>query len=675
VVTGRLARAARAVISLMWAASPSATLSMVLLAVAGGLTPTAAVWLQRGVLNGLVPSAAGHQGARSPAPHGVSAGHIVALALLLGAVGLVTAITPYGQTYAESALRRGLSLIIPDRMFAAINAFPGISRFESPEFADKIRLVQQSGTSANRLISSGLLCAQSLITAVTMLGTLEVINRFLALIVGCTVVPAVVAQISNARQRVGLEWRKSPSMRRQLFYSQLMCDRDAAKEVRLFGLGDFLRGRMLAEVRSVNRGQRVLDLRILTLEGSLSLAGAIITAFGTVWVVRQAVAGQLSVGDVSVFALSVVGVQRAISGMVSRLASVYESTMMFEHYLDIVSVGPDLSLVAAPRPLPPLRGAIEVRDVWFRYDDDHPWVLRGVNLTIPAGQSVALIGLNGAGKSTLVKLLCRLYDPVRGDIFWDGVNIREISPGDLRARIGTVFQDYMSYDLTASENIGLGDLEHLASLPRIQAAAAAADIHDKLASLPRGYDTLLSRIFLDRTEQGDPETGVILSGGQWQRLAVARGFMRADRDVLILDEPSSGMDAEAEHDLHRRLCAMRAGRTSLLISHRLGSVRDADVIYVLRHGQVAEQGTHGALMAARGEYHRLFTLQGRGYLADGEDGPEPAAPGRQTRPGPAGSVSPAVANGVPAGKPGLQQSEWRARTRARPWHTERGGLP
>jgi ATP-binding cassette subfamily B protein len=369
------------------------------------------------------------------------------------------------------------------------------------------------------------------------------------------------------------------------------------------------------------------------------------------------VAGQLSVGDVSVFALSVVGVQRAISGMVSRLASVYESTMMFEHYLDIVSVGPDLSLAAAPRPLPPLRGAIEVRDVWFRYDDDHPWVLRGVNLTIPAGQSVALIGLNGAGKSTLVKLLCRLYDPVRGDIFWDGVNIREISPADLRARIGTVFQDYMSYDLTASENIGLGDLEHLSSLPRIHAAAAAADIHDKLASLPRGYDTLLSRIFLDRTEQGDPETGVILSGGQWQRLAVARGFMRADRDVLILDEPSSGMDAEAEHDLHRRLCVMRAGRTSLLISHRLGSVRDADVIYVLRHGQVAEQGTHGALMAARGEYHRLFTLQGRGYLADGEDGPGPAAPGPEAWAGPRDSVSPAVANGVPAGKSGLQQSK------------------
>jgi ATP-binding cassette subfamily B protein len=630
----------------MWAASPSATVTMLVLAVAGGVTPTAAVWLQRDVLNGLVPSgsspAPGSGGAaHGAAPHGVSGSHIVALAVLLGVVGLVTSVMPYAQNYAESALRRGLGEIIPDRMFRAINAFPGISRFESPAFADKLRLVQQSGTSANRLISSGLLCAQSLITAITMLGTLEAINRFLAVIAGCTVIPAVIAQISNARQRVGLEWQKSPAVRRQLFYGQLMSDRDAAKEVRLFGLGDFLRGRMLAEVRSVNRGQRVLDLRILVLEGSLALAGAVITAFGTVWVVRQAVAGHLSVGDVSMFALAVVGVQRAISGLVSRLASVYESTMLFEHYIDIVSAGPDLPLAAAPARLPALRQGIEVRDVWFRYDDSHPWVLCGVNLMIGAGRSAALIGLNGAGKSTLVKLLCRLYDPVRGDIFWDGVNIREIAPEDLRARIGTVFQDYMTYDLTAAENVGLGDLAALTNRPRIQDAAARAGIHDKLASLPRGYDTLLSRMFLDKTDKGNPETGVVLSGGQWQRLAVARGFMRADRDLLILDEPTSGLDAEAEIALHRRLCVIREGRTSLLISHRLGSVRDADVIYVLSGGRVAEQGTHAGLMAADGEYRRLFCLQASGYLADGDGEGEAGAAG----------VSAAVAGRKPAGRP------------------------
>jgi ATP-binding cassette, subfamily B, bacterial len=218
----------------------------------------------------------------------------------------------------------------------------------------------------------------------------------------------------------------------------------------------------------------------------------------------------------------------------------------------------------------------------------------------------------------LVKLLCRLYDPVRGAILWDGTDIRDMAPGELRARIGTVFQDYMCYDLTAAENIGIGDLARLGDAACIRDAAVRAGVHDKLATLPRGYDTLLSRVFFDNKDKDNPQTGVILSGGQWQRLAVARGLMRADRDLLILDEPSSGMDAAAEHALHQRMADIRVGRASLLISHRLGSIRDADMIYVLRAGRVAERGTHQELMAAEGEYHRLFTLQASGY--QGESG-------------------------------------------------------
>jgi ATP-binding cassette, subfamily B, bacterial len=206
----------------------------------------------------------------------------------------------------------------------------------------------------------------------------------------------------------------------------------------------------------------------------------------------------------------------------------------------------------------------------------------------------------------------------------------------------------MTYDLTAAENVGIGDLDRLNDMERIREAATHADMHDKIASLPRGYHTLLSRIFFSSKDKENPETGVILSGGQWQRLAVARGLMRADRDLLILDEPSSGMDAEAEHALHQRLCAIREGKTSLLISHRLGSVRDADEIYVVSGGEITESGTHATLMAARGEYHRLFTLQASGYRADkGNDvvamgSPYGASPGN----GPAGRSPVAMADGT-----------------------------
>jgi ATP-binding cassette subfamily B protein len=264
-----------------------------------------------------------------------------------------------------------------------------------------------------------------------------------------------------------------------------------------------------------------------------------------------------------------------------------------------------------PRALPPLWCGIELRDVWFRYSEDHPWALRGVNLHIPHGTAVALVGRNGAGKSTLVKLLCRFYDPTHGAILWDGVDIRDVDVDDLRQRIGAVFQDYMSYDMTAAENIALGDLDAFNDARRIRAAAQRAGIHATLARLPHGYDTLLSRMFF----MGDdnPESGVVLSGGQWQRLALARAFLRARRDLMILDEPSAGLDAEAEHEIHASLRRYRGGQTSLLISHRLGAVRDADHIVVLHDGRVVEHGDHRTLMAGGGHYARLFTMQARGY--------------------------------------------------------------
>jgi ATP-binding cassette, subfamily B, bacterial len=617
---GQFARRTGIILGLVWSAAPLTMLLMIVLAVSGGVTPTATAWLQRAVLNELVSrgTAAGHPAVAGWVPLGANMSHVIVLAVILGSVGMVGAVTQYGRAYVQAEMRRRISVFTQDRMAQAVNSFPGMSRFESPEFADKLRMVQQiSNDTAPRMVSSGLQFGQSLITAVGMFATLEVINPALAVIVGGTAVPAIAAQLSNARKRAGLDWRKSPALRRQMFYSQLMSDRAAAKEVRLFGLGGFLRGRMLDEVRSVNREQRSLDLRILSVEGSLALLAAAIAAAGTVWIVRQALAAKLSVGDVSLFAMAVVGVQGAISGVVTQLAEVYRSLLMFGHYVDVVTAGPDLPLASRPRPVPALRYGVEVRDVWFRYDDAHPWALCGVSLFIPAGQSVALVGLNGAGKSTLVKLICRFYDPAQGAIFWDGTDIRDMAPQDLRARIGTVFQDYMNYDLTAAENIGMGDLDLLGDMSRIRAAAIQAGADDQLTRLPRGYDTLLSRIFFDIKDKDNPETGVFLSGGQWQRLAVARGLMRADRDLLILDEPSSGMDAEAEDALHRRLYAIRQGRTSLLISHRLGSIRDADMIYVLAAGRVAELGTHATLMKAGGEYCRLFTLQGSGYQDPG----------------------------------------------------------
>jgi ATP-binding cassette, subfamily B, bacterial len=592
---------------------PLGMAGIVVLMVIGGLIPAASAWLTRSVLDALTSGLAGGHHLGSHEIH-----YLVVLAVLLGAVSLAGGLLPQAQSYLQAQSRRQIGLAFQDRMYQAINAFPGLSRFESPEFHDKIRLAQSTiNNSPYQLIGSATQMGQALITVISLIGSLATISPLLAAIVVATAVPTVIAELMLSRTEARTQWHTTPASRRQIFYAMLMSDVKAATEVRLYGLADFLRGRMLREALSVNRAMRAADRRVLGTQCSLQLLTAVVSAGGLVWAVRGAATGSLSIGDVTLFIAAAAGAQAGIASTVAQLGSAYQSLLVLAHFGDVVSAPPDLALAESPRPARALASGIEFRDVWFRYGTDLPWVLSGVSLRIPAGKAVALVGLNGAGKTSLVKLLCRMYDPQRGGIYWDGTDIRELSLVDLRARIGTVFQDYMNYDLTAAENIGLGDLDRLGDLAAIRRAAAQAGLDEMLSGLPQGYATMLSRIFFGLTDKENPETGVVLSGGQWQRLAVARGLMRADRDLLILDEPSAGLDAEAEHAIHRQLTAIREGRTSLLISHRLGSIRDADLILVLSRGRIAEQGTHQGLMAAQGEYARLFQLQASGYEPDG----------------------------------------------------------
>ncbi|MFJ1551422.1 ABC transporter ATP-binding protein [Streptomyces sp. NPDC088246] len=542
---------------------------------------------------------------------------LIGWGLGLTALGVVTAALPHLIQYVGTELNRRVSLHTMSTLFTAVDTFVGLSRFEDPRFLDRLRLARHGGGSNPGRAVAGILGASRALTTISgFLASLVLLNPWMAGLALCSGAPTLAAELASSRRRARMEWGIGPRERREMFYSGLLSSVEAAKEVRLFGVGRFLRERMLAERQASDVAKRSVERHEALVQTGLGAFSALVSGCGLVWAVHQAHAGRLSVGDVTVFIAAVAGTQAALALLAAEVAVTHQSVTLFGHYLRVVHAEPDLPVSPTPVPLPALAEAIELRDVWFRYSPAHPWVLRGVNLRIPCGSSLAVVGLNGAGKSTLIKLICRFYDPTRGAVLWDGVDIRGTDPAELRRRIGAVFQDFMDYDLTGAENIALGDLSALEDPGRLRTAARRAGVHDVLERLPHGYETLLSRVFLLESEKSDPATGVVLSGGQSQRLALARAFLRDRCDLMILDEPSAGLDAQAEHEIHVSLREHRDGMTSVLISHRLGAVREADVIAVLDQGKLVELGDHEALMTAGGVYARLFTVQAAGYQAE-----------------------------------------------------------
>jgi ATP-binding cassette subfamily B protein len=387
----------------------------------------------------------------------------------------------------------------------------------------------------------------------------------------------------------------------------------------VLGLGEFFRSRLIRSLDRATAGEYRMQRRIGWTQSGLTLLGSLVTGAGAAVVGVEAAHGHLAIGNLVMFLAAVNGTQSVLVGTMNQMTMVGASVRLLHHYRLVLDARDDLPVPPhrIRRPVPALRYGIELRDVWFRYGDAERWALRGLTAQIPHGQSTALVGVNGAGKSTLIKLLCRLYDPQRGAITWDGEDLRELDPAELRRRLAVTFQDFLTYDLTAGENIGIGDLVASDDARRIAGAAKAVGLDEAIRRLPNGYRTLLSRT-LPGEDGGE---GALLSGGQNQRLVLARTLMRADADLMVLDEPSSGLDAEAEQRIHENLRRLRLGRTSLLVSHRLSAVRHADRILVLDTGQVTEQGTHDELMAAAGNYARLFTRQAADYQLAGTGQP------------------------------------------------------
>lgn len=396
--------------------------------------------------------------------------------------------------------------------------------------------------------------------------------------------------------------------RRAAYFDGLMMSDAAAKELRLFDLAHWLLGqRQQYAARMI---KRILQAAWIT-GRSFVTAAAISTGaqyLALAFVAYQAATGRITLGDFTLLAVALLAVRQNLSLALANLGELLENSLFFNDLDRFFDFSPKIHSPATPRPLP---GSKEYRfafeNVGFTYTGASRPVFEKLSFELRGGEATALVGVNGAGKTTIVKLLTRLYEPQQGRILLNGVDIREFSLKQYRAIFGVILQDFVRYHLTARENILVANISSNPDERRLQEAARLAKADSVIKSLPMGWDTTLGRQF--------DEQGQALSGGQWQRIALARALYR-NAPVLILDEPTAALDAEAEAELFFAYRELTRGKTSLLITHRLNTVRMADRILVLEGGKIVEDGTHLELLRKGGRYYEMFTAQASTYGAE-----------------------------------------------------------
>ncbi|MCC6337162.1 MAG: ABC transporter ATP-binding protein [Myxococcales bacterium] len=594
--TRELLRQLPRALSLVWQADPKSAVVLSLLTLVQAALPASMAWVAKLILDAVVEAAA----------HPSEAARALVLRYVGWELGLavVTLLTGRLTSYVRELLRVNLGNLLNERLLEKSLTL-GLEHFEDSATYD---VMQNARREASMRPLSLALDAVSVVKSLLMLlsfaALLWTISWWSVAVLLLAAVPSFVAETKLSGDAFRLYSWRAPEARR-LNYLEWILTRDShVKEVKLFGLGPTVLGRyralfakFLGEDRKLARKRLVLG----TLLGVLSL-GAFYVCY--LLVAGRAASGTITVGDLTLYLAVFRQGQQAFESVLGAVAGMYEDALFLSnltHFLDLKvevekTVGPGKALPKGPH-------ALALEHVSFRYPGKEGLALDDVTLTLEPGEKLALVGENGAGKTTLIKLLLRFYEPTAGRVTYGGVDVRELDVKDLRARVGAVFQDFVRYQFIAAENIGVGQPEKLEDRAAVEEAAAKGGADQVIDELPKKYETMLGGWF---------EKGHELSGGQWQKLALARAFMR-DAEVLILDEPTAAIDAEAEVKLFERFKALAKDRTAIIISHRFSTVRMADRIAVLEGGKVTELGSHEELLAKGGRYARLFTLQAQGY--------------------------------------------------------------
>jgi ATP-binding cassette subfamily B protein len=489
--------------------------------------------------------------------------------------------------------------------------------FENAEFYDKLTRARREASSRPvALIADSFQIVQNLLTLAGYAAVLSRFSGWLVLVLLGATVPAALSEMRFSRLGFQLRNWRSPETRRLLYLEYVLANDEHVKEVKLFGLGPHLLGRYRALSETFYREDQRLALRRAGWTQALSLLGTAAFYGAYALMAMHSARGELGLGTLTLYIVALRQGQQAFQSVLSGIGNIYEHNLYMSNLFDYFEIAARTAPAAsrdaltAPASGAPLAAAIArgsgvvFENVSFRYPNKEESALRGLSLEIRPGESLAIVGQNGAGKTTLVKLLARLYQPTEGRILLDGIDLIDWPIDVLRRRISVLFQDFNQYQLSLRENIGLGNVDHLGDAERIGRAARSGGADTVAAALPEGLEARLGTWF---------EKGSELSGGQWQKIALSRAFMREEADILVLDEPTAALDAEAEHAVFARFRELSRGRTTIVISHRFPTVRMAQKIIVLEQGKLIEAGSHAELIAVGGQYAHMFALQAEGY--------------------------------------------------------------